>query len=101
MKRFIYTLTLALLLSGSAWAQYYVVPGVGIGPNGGTNYVFPMGSPFKVNSDTLYVYPQAAYRISPLYDVGFPYEIRPLWAPDYVPSDPYSAPVPEKDNEPH
>jgi hypothetical protein len=83
MKRLMLAALLAVLFSCSVFAQYYsVVPGVAVKPDGGTNYVFPGGAPFKASPDTVYAYPNAKYSISPLYGVSYPHDVIPLWQPN-------------------
>ncbi len=83
MKRLILAALLVVLLSCSVFAQlYYVVPEVAVKPDGGTNYVFPSGAPFKAGPGTAYSYPNATYAISPLYGVSYPHDVIPLWQPN-------------------
>jgi hypothetical protein len=47
MKRLLLAVILSAVLSFPAMAQYYVTPSGGIAPDGGLNYVFPVGYPFQ------------------------------------------------------
>jgi hypothetical protein len=81
MRRFLLVLVLIVLPVVPAMAQYYVVPGGAIAPDGGLHYVVPAGKPFNVNATEAYAYPPGifgqyqygpAYYNSPLYWVPYP-----------------------------
>lgn len=81
MRKCVLVLLLIVLPVFPAMAQYYVVPGGAVGPQGGLHYVVPAGKPFSVNTTEAYAYPPGlfgqyqygpAYYPSPLYWVPYP-----------------------------
>lgn len=72
MKRIIFWVLMSLSLACSASAQYYVVPGGAVWPDGGISYIAPVGAPFDVRSHESLTYPYLQYA-SPVYWVPAPY----------------------------
>jgi hypothetical protein len=50
MRKLTFALLLTTLISSSALAQYYIVPGGALRPDGGLAYDVPAGAPFSVRT---------------------------------------------------
>lgn len=72
MRKLTFALLLATLISSSVWAQYYVVPGGALRPNGALAYDVHLGDPFSLRFPP---WDHSAARLPGLYPSRF-------WSPD-------------------
>ena len=82
MRKLTFALLLATLISSSVWAQYYVVPGGALRPNGALAYNVHSGAPFSLRfppwdpsaGDPAVIYPSRFWSPdTPAYWVAYPF----------------------------
>jgi hypothetical protein len=83
MKTVILGLIFVVLVGSPALAQYFIVPGGGMLPDGSVRFSIPVGVPYKAQShawhETYGVY--SHYMSSPVYWIPYPYVSVPVGRP--------------------
>ena len=83
MRRIILGLALVILLGCPALAQYFVVPGGGMLPDGSVRFTIPVGVPYTQQHNEWFgaygVY--SHYLSSPVYWIPYPYVAVPMGRP--------------------